>query len=75
MTISPFARWLISTYDWRTAMVTIGIVAWVLLIPAALLVRQPPRRRGRRRGLSGCRRAAGMSVAQALRSPQFSCWR
>ena len=49
MTISPFARWLISTYDWRTAMLTIGIVAWVLLIPAALLVRPPPRRRGRGR--------------------------
>ena len=28
MTISPFARWLISTYDWRTAMMTIGIMAW-----------------------------------------------
>ena len=52
MTISPFARWLISTYDWRTAMLTIGIVAWVLLIPAALLVRRraglprPPACRG-----------------------------
>ena len=32
MTISPFARWLISTYDWRTAMMTIGIMAWLLLI-------------------------------------------
>ena len=42
MTISPFARWLISTYDWRTAMLTIGVVAWTLLLPAALLVRQPP---------------------------------
>src|SRR5271165_785034 len=42
MTISPFARWLISTYDWRTAMMTIGIVAWALLIPAAVLVRRPP---------------------------------
>jgi MFS family permease len=42
MTISPFARWLISTYDWRTAMMTIGIVAWLLLIPAALLVRRAP---------------------------------
>jgi MFS family permease len=28
MTISPFARWLISTYDWRTAMVVIGVMAW-----------------------------------------------
>ena len=42
MTISPFARWLISTYDWRTAMMTIGLMAWALLIPAALLVRQAP---------------------------------
>ena len=42
MTISPFARWLVSTYDWRTAMMTIGIGAWALLIPAALLVRRPP---------------------------------
>src|SRR4029079_8896604 len=38
MTISPFARWLISTYDWRTAMLVIGIMAWVLLIPAAMLI-------------------------------------
>ena len=42
MTISPFARWLISTYDWRTAMLTVGLGAWLLLIPAALLVRRPP---------------------------------
>jgi hypothetical protein len=33
MTISPFARWLISTYDWRIAMLTIGILAWTLLCP------------------------------------------
>src|SRR6476469_1723954 len=46
MTISPCARWLISTYDWRTAMMTIGIMAWLLLIPAALLVRRPPRAAG-----------------------------
>ena len=48
MTISPFARWLISTYDWRTAMLTIGILVWVLLIPAALSG-APARPRARRR--------------------------
>src|SRR5688572_31240871 len=42
MTISPFARWLITAYDWRTAMLAIGVLAWVLLIPAALFVRQRP---------------------------------
>jgi MFS family permease len=72
MTISPFARWLISAYDWRTAMMTIGIVAWILLIPAALLVRRPPA--SPTVAASGLERAdggAGMSVAAALRSPQF----
>lgn len=42
MTVSPFAGWLISSYDWRTAMGIIGLAAWALLIPAALLVRNPP---------------------------------
>ncbi|MFT4181076.1 MAG: MFS transporter, partial [Rhizobium sp.] len=42
MTVSPFARWLISAYDWQTAMMLIGVLAWILLVPAALLVRQPP---------------------------------
>jgi len=32
MTVSPFAAWLISHYDWRTAMATIGVFAWILLI-------------------------------------------
>jgi MFS family permease len=41
MTVSPFAGWLISHYDWRTAMATIGATAWLLLIPASLLVRRP----------------------------------
>ena len=71
MTISPFARWLISTYDWRTAMLTIGILAWTLLVPAALLVRRPPTMA---RTVSATRSSidgTGMSVAQALRSPQF----
>jgi MFS family permease len=71
MTISPFARWLISTYDWRVAMMTIGIAAWILLIPAALLVRQPPvaPTAGASPGLAG---AAELSATQALRTPQFA---
>jgi MFS family permease len=42
MTISPFARWLILDYGWQTAMFSIGIVAWALLLPVALLVRNRP---------------------------------
>jgi len=69
MTISPFARWLITSYDWRTAMLIIGILAWALLLPAALLIRQPPASAEGASGPVGT--DAGLSVAQALRSPQF----
>jgi predicted MFS family arabinose efflux permease len=73
MTISPFARWLISTYDWRTAMMIVGLMAWALLIPAALLVRQPPVARPSALPAAGpgSDLGAGWSVAGALRSPQF----
>ncbi len=72
MTISPFARWLISTYDWRVAQLSIAILAWVLLVPVAMLVRRPPA--VARAGGGPADSAAGdpgMSVGQALRSPQF----
>src|SRR6202158_5110870 len=71
MTISPFARWLISNYDWRVAMMTIGIAAWVLLIPAALLVRPPPVAASDDMANAAGAETAGMSAAHALRSPQF----
>jgi len=73
MTISPFARWLISAYDWRTAMFDIGVMAWVLLLPAVLLVRQPPAAVAASDGSMPSPAAddPGMSVGQALRSPQF----
>ncbi len=70
MTISPFARWLISAYDWRTAMLLIGVTAWVLLIPAALLVRRPPAEAGD----DVAARAASVdqpSLSRVFLSPQF----
>ena len=42
MTVSPFVAWLLEQGDWRAAQLTIGIAAWALLIPAALLVRPAP---------------------------------
>src|SRR5262249_1678566 len=40
--VAPFARWLIDAYDWRPAMLIVGLVATALLLPAALLTRRPP---------------------------------
>jgi MFS family permease len=73
LTISPFAAWLIEHYDWRTAMAVIGIGSWILLIPAALLLRRSPRVEGTSAtpgGGSSSNRPA-MSLKSALLSPQF----
>jgi MFS family permease len=43
MTVSPVAAWLLTQGDWRSAQLTIGLAAWALLIPVALLVRTAPR--------------------------------
>jgi MFS family permease len=71
MTISPFARWLITSYDWRTAMFVIGILAWVLLIPAAMLVRQPPPASAAGPQVRAAPDGSIADVAEALRSRQF----
>lgn len=71
MTISPFARWLISAYEWRAAMFDIGVLAWVLLLPAVLLVRQPPKPAASGAAAAPVAEGAGLTVGQALRSSQF----
>ena len=68
MTLSPFSRWLISSYDWRTSLMIVGVVAWVLMIPAALLVRRAPAHSA---ADAADAPAAGMTMREALRTPQF----
>ncbi|ETR78027.1 membrane protein [Afipia sp. P52-10] len=72
MTVSPFASWLISMQGWRPAQMTIGIAALCLLVPAALLVRQPPALAddGTPAPAAAAERTS-LTVTQALRSPQF----
>jgi predicted MFS family arabinose efflux permease len=67
-------RWLISSYDWRIAMATIGIVSWVLLVPTALLVRRAPRAATAVAGDAAQVSGGGapqLTAAAAFRSPQF----
>jgi len=73
MTVGPLARWIITNYDWRIAMLVIGDLAWLLVIPAALLVRNPPALPpaavpAATAGADG----REYTVAQALRTPQFA---
>src|SRR5438093_6336521 len=72
-TTAPLARWIITNYDWRTAMLVIGDLAWLFIIPAALLVREPPA--SATAGLPGAAPAADdpeLTAGQALRTPQFA---
>lgn len=72
LTVSPFAGWLISTHDWRTAMGVIGVSAWAVVLPAAFLMRNPPKpSRGEPRPSTGHAPAAGAELRQALLSPRF----
>jgi predicted MFS family arabinose efflux permease len=71
--VAPFARWLIVTHDWRFAMGALGLTAWIVILPAALLLRPAPAR------LCGfatphsttAAEGADMNLAQALRTPVF----
>ena len=69
--MAPLARWLISTYDWRTAMLVIGDLVWLFVVPVAFLVRNPPAAPAMS---AAAALAAGpqITVGQALRTPQFA---
>jgi MFS family permease len=68
--IAPLSRWIITNYDWRTAMLTIGSLALVVVIPASLFVRRPPAlaHAGSTAGADG----HDFTMAQVLRTPQFA---
>jgi MFS family permease len=40
--IAPVCAWIIHTYHWRTAYMIMGIVAWLIILPTALLLKKEP---------------------------------
>ena len=40
--IAPLTRWLVSTYDWRFAMLVLGDLTWLVVVPLGFLVREAP---------------------------------
>jgi MFS family permease len=41
LTIAPLARALTSLWDWRIALLVIGDLAWLIVVPVALVIREP----------------------------------
>jgi MFS family permease len=67
-TIAPLVRWLTSLYGWRIAMLSVGDLAWVVILPLAFLIREQPR------GAEDAARTAhepGLSTGAVLATPQF----
>ena len=87
MTVAPFAAWLVTITDWRSAMQVIAALAAAVMIPTALFVRrapalEPATSRGASDSPASASAATGtpaacdgaasdMSLAQVVRSPQF----
>jgi MFS family permease len=69
--VAPLARWLIIAHDWRFAMLTLGFIAWAVILPAALLLRPAPAADGRPAATAAGTAKADMTVGQALKTPVF----
>jgi MFS family permease len=70
MTMAPLAAWLVSQYDWRTTLLIIAGIVAVVMIPAAFLIRRPPALQADA-AVADDGPTSDMTVAQALKSPQF----
>jgi MFS family permease len=69
--MAPLAAWLVSNHDWRTSMLVMAAVVAAIMIPVSLLVRRPPALESGSTVAAGDGAPPDMSLAQALRSPQF----
>jgi MFS family permease len=73
LTIAPLARALTSLWDWRIALLVIGDLAWVVVVPVALLLREQPGDMGAAAMGGTARAGREYSTGQVLATPQFWC--
>src|SRR5438445_570563 len=69
--LSPLTRWITSAYDWRVAMIVLGDLAWLIVIPVALLVKNAPADMGAVALGGAATRQRDFSTREVLRAPQF----
>ena len=67
--MAPLARWLITSYDWRTAMWMLGDLVWLVVLPVAFLVRNPPKVVV---GPASVVAGPELTMGQVVRTPQFA---
>jgi MFS family permease len=71
LTIAPLARALTSLWDWRVALLVIGDLAWLVVVPLALVIREHPGEAGAGPMGGFVRPGREYSTRQVLATPQF----
>jgi len=85
--MAPFAAYLIATLGWRMSFIVMGMIAWGLIIPMALLLRKEPSEMGLlpygaesngtkiggSNGVQGSTRPTGFSLSHAFQTRNFWC--
>ena len=67
--LAPLGRWLITEYGWRTAMLLLGDLAWLTMVPLALVIRDAPAEPAA--PASAGAREPDLGLLQIGRTPQF----
>jgi len=79
--MAPASAWLIETYHWRAAYMLTGILAWILIIPGAMVLKKDPAEI--RTDLDGdlyfpagsnggAKTIKAFSIIEAIKSPSFA---
>lgn len=71
MTMTPLASVLITSYGWRTAMLSIAVLALVVVLPTALLIRRAPAAQAPAMAPTSTAQTPRSEAWAALRTPQF----
>ncbi len=70
--VAPLARWLTTLFDWRMAMLILGDLSWLIVIPLSVLIRNAPADVGvQALGAVVERPGPDYSTRDVLTSPQF----
>lgn len=68
--MAPVSAWLIETFQWRAACRLTGIIAWILIVPGALVLKKDPAEMGV--GPDGDRCLPAEFIEEAKKTPAFS---
>ena len=69
--IAPLARALTSAWDWRIALLVLGDLAWLIVVPVALLIREHPADVGAAAMGGAARAGRDYATREVLQTPQF----